>query len=151
MNYLVNLLKQVLYYDYMNTSTASKTDAYIPGVCNINHAEIAYRKKAGYLGIAIFVVILAVMLTLGINRYARLALFVPAFLAAIGFLQARNRFCVGYGAAGQQNASEGSAKASVVADKAAVSKDKQRAQQMNLQAAGIAAATAIVCVLIPSF
>jgi hypothetical protein len=135
----------------MNTTPAPQTDAYIPGVCNINHAEIAYRKKAGYLGVALFVVILAVMLALSVNRYARLALFIPAFLAAIGFLQAKNRFCVGYGAAGQQNASDGSPKASSVTDTAAVATDKRRARQMNLQAAGIAAVAALVCVLIPTF
>lgn len=141
----------MLYNWLMNTTTTPQTDAYIPGVCNINHAEIAYRKKAGYLGIAIFVVILVFMLVLDINRLARLALFVPAFLAAIGFLQAKNCFCVGYGAAGQQNASEGSAKASVVSDKAAVSKDKQRARKMNLQAAGIAVLVAVISLLLPAF
>ena len=47
----------------MSSPTAAPA-AYIPGVCNINHAEIARRRMAGYIGLAIFVVMLAVLLFL---------------------------------------------------------------------------------------
>jgi hypothetical protein len=129
------------------TSTTS-ADAYVPGICNINHAEIAYRRKAGYAGLVAFVVIAAVLFGLSANRYTRLVLFLPAFIAAIGFLQAKNKFCVAYGAAGQQNATDGVAKAIAVADKAARAKDKQRARHMNLQAAGISVLITALFVLI---
>jgi hypothetical protein len=55
------------------TSTTS-ADAYVPGICNINHAEIAYRRKAGYAGLVAFVVIAAVLFGLSANRYTRLVL-----------------------------------------------------------------------------
>ena len=126
------------------------TESYVPGVCNINRAEIAYRRKAGYFGLGLFIVVAIVFIALGINRWAYLILFVPAFIAAIGFLQAKNRFCVAYGAGGQQNATEGSAAATKVTDMLAAKKDKQRARQMNLQAALLAiVATALSVGLLP--
>lgn len=125
----------------------SSSPAYIPGVCNINHAEIAYRRKASYVGLALFVIVAIVLFALDINRWARLILFVPAFIAAIGFLQAKNKFCVSYAASGQQNATDGSKSASTVSDAAAHGKDKARAQAMNTQAA-LAAVVATAIALI---
>ena len=133
----------------MSTTTTTES-AYIPGVCNINHKEVAYRRKAGYFGLGFFVVIAAAFLALAVNRWFYVLLFVPAFVAAIGFLQAKNKFCVAYGAGGQQNADDGSEKARNITDTDAVSKDKKRSRQMNLQAAGIAViATAAAVVLLP--
>ena len=136
----------------MNTPTTSPTaDAYIPGVCNINTAEIAQRRKIGYIGTAIFVVLLIAMVALGLNRYIRIALLLPGILAASGFLQARNHFCVGYAGAGQQNASEGSTSASDILDAEAKAADKKRARTMNLQSVGIGVAAAAITLLIPVF
>jgi hypothetical protein len=124
-------------------------DAYIPGVCNINYEEIAYRKKSAKLGAALFVILLAAMLALGLGRWVRLALFVPAFLAAISYLQAKHKFCVAYGAAGVQNATEGSKSASAITDKAALAKDKARTRQLNAQAVGFAALATGLALLLP--
>jgi hypothetical protein len=135
----------------MNTPATPETDAYIPGVCNINTAEIANRRKIGYTGTAIFVVLLIAMLSLGLNRFIRIALVLPAILAASGFLQARNHFCVGYAGAGQQNASEGSATASDIADIEAKAIDKQRARKMNLQTIGIGLVITAIVLLLPNF
>jgi len=52
------------------------------------------------------------------------------FVSAIGFLQAKNKFCVGYAAAGLQNADEGSNDATKVLDTSAHTKDKQRTRKM---------------------
>jgi hypothetical protein len=134
------------------TQTASPvSDAYIPGVCNINHVEIAYRRKIGYIGLAVFIVLLAILLALPISRYTRIILFLPAFLGAEGFLQAKNKFCVGYAAAGKQNAAEGSDSALDIIEKEAIAKDKKRARQMNLQATAIGVIVTIVSLLIPVF
>lgn len=133
----------------MNTSTTSQTDAYIPGVCNINRAEIAYRQKAGYVITAIFIAMLIAMIALNLPVLARLVLFLPGMLLADCFLQAKNKFCVGYGAAGQHNANDGG-KATTIADKAAVAKDKARARQINLQAAGIGVLLTLLALAIPA-
>lgn len=128
------------------SDTTAQT-GYIPGVCNINRAEIAYRRKAGYFGLGLYVIIAIALFALGVSRWARLILFVPAFIAAIGFLQAKNKFCVAYGAAGQQNAVDGSPKAQSVTEQAAIAKDKARARTMNTQAALIALAAAAVMLI----
>lgn len=131
------------------TPTASASDSYIPGVCNINREEITYRKKAGWVGVAIFVVALVLFLAFGTSRWFHLLLFFPAFLAAIGFLQAKNKFCVSYGASGKQNASAGSKTASDVTEANAKKIDKARARKMNSQAAVIALVIALVTLAIP--
>lgn len=124
-------------------------EAYVPGVCNINRSEIAYRRKAGYVGLGVSLILAVALFGLGVSRWYRLVLFLPLFIAAIGFLQAKNKFCVAYGANGQQNAAEGSAKASEISDQAAKAKDKHRARTMNLQAALLALLGAALAVVLP--
>ncbi|MDB5175826.1 MAG: hypothetical protein JWM81_684 [Candidatus Saccharibacteria bacterium] len=130
-------------------TTATQPDAYIPGVCNINHQEVAKRRRLGYIGTAAFIVLLALLLAIGANRYIRLVLFFPASLAISGFLQARNKFCVGFAAAGQQNAAEGSEQASAITDSAALAFDKARARKMNLQTALYAVIVTLLTLVIP--
>lgn len=120
---------------------------YVPGVCNINPAEIEQRRNAGHLGLAIFIIVLAVMIALSLDRWLRLLLILPAILAASGYLQAKNKFCVGYGAAGLQHADLDDAAVKVASE--AVAKDKRRARQMNLQALLIGIAAGLVTLLIP--
>ncbi len=127
---------------------ASSDTNYVPGVCNINTKEIAYRKKAGYFGLGLAIIIAAALFVLNLNRYTRIVLIVPIFIAAIGFLQAKNKFCVAYGAAGTQNADDGSETATAVSDTSAVKADKNRAQKMNLQALAISVLLTTLFVLI---
>ncbi len=125
----------------------SQESTYIPGVCNINKEEIAYRKKAGYFGLGASVVVITILLVLDANQYLRLIAFFPVFVTAIGFLQAKNKFCVAYGAAGKQNATDGG-KVSQIKDRLAISGDKVKARRMNLQALAISLVATIVLVLI---
>jgi predicted nucleic acid-binding Zn ribbon protein len=127
----------------------SDTVAYVPGVCNINTEEIASRRKVGHFGLIMFVVLLIIMLVANISHLYRVILFLPAFVASIGYLQARNKFCVGYASAGQQNASEGSKKASNIIDQRALTTDKQRARIMNLEAFCITVVITIVAIVLP--
>jgi hypothetical protein len=123
--------------------------AYIPGVCNINRAETAQRRMIGNIGLAIFVIFLIGFLLLDVNRIVRIVLFLPAVLAASGYLQARNHFCVGYASAGKQNASQGSAVASDITEDSAKASDKKKARRMNLQSAAIALLATAVALLLP--
>lgn len=129
-------------------SQASTQTDYIPGVCNINHAEIAYRRKAGYYGLVATLIVFGVLYTFDVNSWFRLVIFASAFVATIGFLQSKNKFCVAYGAAGTQNATDGSEVATSVTDKKAVLRDKIKARSMNLQAVVIAAGVALFACLI---
>lgn len=111
---------------------------YTPGVCNINHDEIVQRRKAGQLGLGLGLLILATVLSFELAWWWSVVAWPMLFVAAIGYLQAKNKFCVGYAAAGLQNATDGQAKASEVVDAQAKKLDKARAKSMNLQAAGMA-------------
>ena len=112
----------------------SATSDYVPGVCNINHSEVAYRKKAAYFGVIVTIILFGALYLLDVQAYSRIILFLPIFIAIIGYLQTKNKFCVAYGASGKQNAREGSKTAEEVADTDARRKDKQRANTMNIQA-----------------
>lgn len=79
-----------------------KNITYAPGVCNIDATEIQQRKYTGYTGlfITVFVVVISLIHDWGsIATFA--AAFLPSFLAALGFLQARSAFCADYGLRGK--------------------------------------------------
>ncbi|MBC7512462.1 hypothetical protein H7142_02265 [Candidatus Saccharibacteria bacterium] len=124
--------------------------AYIPGMCNINTAEVAYRRKAMWFGIGFSVALLIGLLALNAPWWVRiLVLFVPVYIGAIGYLQVKNRFCVSYGTKGQQNANEDSDDPSNVgAENASV--DKKKARTMGIQALGITVAVLTAVSLIPT-
>jgi hypothetical protein len=70
---------------------------YVPGLCNIGPAERARRLRQGFAGVVTFAVLAVVLVVTGSGPWSYLVLFLPAYLAAIGFIQAAHRFCVGYG------------------------------------------------------
>ena len=78
-------------------------------------------------------------------------MFIPIFIAAIGYLQTKNKFCVAYGSSGRQNASDGSSAAQVVEDSDAIAADKKKSRDMNLRALAISAALTILILFIPNF
>ena len=127
-----------------------KTD-YIPGICNINTSEIAYRKKAMILGYFIAGAIFAVIMVVGWSVWARaLVVFLPLYVGVINNLQVRNKFCVSYAASGRQNATDGVTVAQDVTDEAAKQSDKQKARRMNLQALAISLIILALSLLIPA-
>jgi len=122
---------------------------YVPGVCNINHKEIALRRKVGYWALVVFAVVFGLLLASSASVWWRLFLITPAFIAALGFLQAKNKFCVMYAADYKQNASEGSKSARTVTDKLARAADAKRARQLNLQAFAVTGVVIAIVFLIP--
>jgi hypothetical protein len=79
------------------------TDGYIPGVCNIGRAEVRWRTAMGWLGLVCTVGLWGFFIYAKASPSARLWVFGPALMAAIGFLQARRGFCVKYGLGGVFN------------------------------------------------
>ncbi|HEY0965701.1 MAG TPA: hypothetical protein VGE13_04455 [Candidatus Saccharimonadales bacterium] len=124
---------------------------YIPGVCNINRAEIAYRRKAMWFGVVLTLVIFVLLLLAHVSGAFRLVLFVPLYIASIGYLQVKNRFCVAYGTSGKQNAGEHSTSSTDVDDQEALKADKKKSLRMNLQAFVVSATLTILAVLLPAF
>jgi hypothetical protein len=78
-------------------------DEYIPGVCNIGQAEIKMRRIVGWVGAAVSVAMWAAFTMSGVPAAWHLTLFLPAFVAAIGFLQAAWHFCAKFGLGGVFN------------------------------------------------
>jgi hypothetical protein len=79
------------------------SNTYVPGVCNIGRAEIKHRLLIGWLSLAACVVFWAAFRVFKIPAAGRLVLFLPASMAATGFLQAAWHFCAKFGLGGVFN------------------------------------------------
>ena len=117
---------------------ALKND-YLPGSCNIGPAEIRRRVRAGWAGAALTAIACAGLLIADVEPAWHLVLFLPALAAAIGFVQARNRFCVYFGFAALFNFSDLGQQAKIV-DRDARQRD--RAQAWRLLAVSVLIASA---------
>ena len=78
---------------------------YVPGACNIGPEEIARRQRVARIGLVATVALALALLALGVGVGSPTRLFVglPLTGAAIGWIQARRRFCMAYGLAGTFN------------------------------------------------
>lgn len=120
---------------------------YIPGICNINPVEVRRRQMIGRVGFGVFVVFVILLVVFHAPWYFRTVVFIPAFLACTGYLQARNKFCVGYAGAGQQHADDGEVVA--ITEESALKADRAKARMMNAQAFVTAAVVAAIFAVIP--
>jgi len=75
-------------------------NVYVPGVCNIGGAEIRERLRFGWGGLVVTVVLAAAFFVFRVPAPWRFFLFLPATLAAVGFLQAAFHFCANFGMRG---------------------------------------------------
>ena len=83
--------------------TRDISQQYTPGVCNIGSAERRQRRLGGILGSVVTILIFIVLVITDAHWAWRLILIIPASVAAIGFLQDRMHFCVGFGMQGLFN------------------------------------------------
>lgn len=121
---------------------------YQPGACNIGPAEIARRRRAGYAGLAATALLCAGLLAIDAPAAARLLVALPLAGGAMGFLQARFRFCAAYGMSGVRNLG---ALGSVdrVEDPGARRADRNRALLIGGAAAGIGLLGGVLFALLP--
>ncbi|OGU80592.1 MAG: hypothetical protein A2499_03765 [Stygiobacter sp. RIFOXYC12_FULL_38_8] len=105
------------------------TNNYIPGVCNIGKDEINKRKRAGIVGLILTVLTHSLFVYFEVSKGVRFLTFIPAVISAIGFLQARMRFCAYYGLAEMFNY-DSLGKSNKVNNNEFVRKDKKRARQI---------------------
>jgi hypothetical protein len=82
---------------------ATTHNVYIPGVCNIGHAEISQRLRFGWGGLAVTVILAAAFFVFRVSAPWRFFLFIPAASGATGFLQAAFHFCAAFGMRGVFN------------------------------------------------
>jgi uncharacterized membrane protein len=124
----------------------NKTTKYIPGICNINPKEVRRRRTIGIIGLVAVVVIAGLSSALNVPLVLRVVIFIPAFIMATGFIQAKTKFCIGYASAGMQHTGDESRH---IEDERAVQLDKQRAKKINIQAFFIAATITAILLLLP--
>jgi hypothetical protein len=113
---------------------------YIPGTCNIGRHEIAKRNRLAIAGLVLFVMYAMIIYFLSLEREWRLLIFIPAFITAYGFLQARMQFCAALGFKGLSRMGT-----DVASHGDHISRDRKRAVKIIIYAFVAAAfATAIV-------
>jgi hypothetical protein len=129
-------------------ASSPQPTTYEPGVCNIGPAEIARRRRAGHVGLVATAGLLAVLLLLDAHPLTRLALVLPATIAASGYLQAHLKFCAGYGQLGVFNFGPlgGTER---ITDNDALARDRRRARQISLASFIAAAIVGVIAVLLP--
>jgi len=123
-------------------------DRYQPGVCNIGPAEIARRRRAGIVGSLMTLGLLIILVALDAPPLFRLVLFLPAAVAASGFIQARLKFCAGFAARGIFNFG-GSGDSVEIVDHEARARDRRRGREISFASFAIGAAVALLAVLLP--
>lgn len=84
-------------------SSNSVNSEYIPGSCNIGKGEIKRRQFVAIIGLLFTITTGVGLLTTDASTSAKLTIFLPAIIFAIGFIQARKKFCLAYGFAGTFN------------------------------------------------
>lgn len=80
------------------------SDQYTPGVCNIGESEIKFRRiTQGWGGFVLTIAIFSIIIFFQFSFYVYFLLFLPVIVAVLGFLQAKEKFCVQYARAGVSN------------------------------------------------
>lgn len=120
---------------------------YIPGVCNINPAEIRRRRYSGIFGIATALFGLIAFIYLHASWYYYIALFIPLFTGALGLLQAKHKFCVAYASTGKQHAD--STGVQTISNADARSTDQIKARLIYIKSFLIAASATFLLCFIP--
>jgi accessory gene regulator protein AgrB len=117
---------------------------YIPGVCNIGPAEIRLRKRLGWWGVLITIIVWALLVWLQLPVTWRIIIFLPVFFSANGFLQGFMHFCAGFGMKGVFNFGPAVGKTDTVSQAEFRKKDRRKAQQIFIYATLIGIAVVLV-------
>jgi hypothetical protein len=136
-------------HENRTNSMAATHNEYVPGVCNIGRKEVEMRRAMGWVSAAVGIALLVAAVALQASPAWRLALFVPAFLSALGFLQARRGFCVQYGLAGALNFGERIGRTSSVPANEHRRQDRRSALAIIAQAAAIATILSLAAYWLP--
>jgi hypothetical protein len=123
-------------------------EGYQPGACNIGPAEIGRRRRAGHVGLGATMVLLAGLVAVGAPRMSRGLVALPAAVSASGYLQARLRFCAGFGSRGIYNFGE-LGQTHRVEDDDARRRDRARSNQIGLASLATGVAVGLLAVALP--
>ena len=121
---------------------------YIAGACNIGPAEIKQRKAVAFICLALSIISLTFLISTNSDKGARLILFIPLSIFAIGFVQSRKKFCLAYGFLGTFNFGK-LGKVSKVADSESKKADRDTALKILLQSLILALGLTLIAYLLP--
>ena len=114
---------------------------YQPGVCNIGPAQQRRRLLLGIASLLLAVGLVAAVVAVGWPRWALLLSVFPLYGAAMGYLQYRERFCVGFAGIGVFDVGDGT---NQVLDEAALAADRKRAVRLNAKSVAVGVVGAVV-------
>jgi len=121
---------------------------YVAGSCNIGKGEIKRRQTIALLGVFLIFFSASTILGTDQGRSVRLSIFIPAMIFAVGFIQARKKFCLAYGLAGTFNFGKlGSI--SKVQNEEDKKVDRKTAINILIQSAALASAITLLFYLLP--
>jgi hypothetical protein len=122
--------------------------SYQPGVCNIGPAEIARRRRAGHVGLAVALVVLAILIVAHVPPILRLIVILPAAGSASGYLQAILKFCAGFGSRGIFNFGQ-VGQTETVTNPESVRRDTARARQIGIASLVVGIVAGLLAVALP--
>jgi hypothetical protein len=122
---------------------------YIPGTCNIGAGEIRRRQLVALIGFILLVVSAYGLISQKAPHSARLGLFAPAMIFAVGWIQSRRKFCLAFGLMGTFNFGK-MGQLSRVADKDQRAADRQTALSILGQSVVLALAITGLIYFIPA-
>jgi len=128
--------------------TDKSKSEYIPGVCNIGPAERRARRMAGWMGLGITAALWAIFMFTHTPQIWRFFVFLPASMAATGFLQSAFHFCAGFGMKGVFNFGPEVGKTDTVMEAEFRKKDRQQALFILFLSLLIGAVVGVAAVLI---
>ena len=126
-----------------------RTTHYIPGVCNIGRDEIRVRALTGLAGLFITAILLIILLVVHAPPVIRVIVFIPAFISALGFLQAYFHFCAYFGLRSLFNFEKAGTTPEEIWDDNMRRLDRRRAWTIIAYAALVAAGVTLVAFIIP--
>jgi hypothetical protein len=106
------------------------------------------RKRLGWWGLLITIVVWALLVWLQLPVTWRLIVFIPVFFSANGFLQGFMHFCAGFGMRGVFNFGPTIGKTDTVSQAEFRAKDRRKSQQIFLYAVIIGIVVALIAVFI---
>ena len=120
---------------------------YIPGSCNIGPSEIHRRYQTAIAGGVLYAISFAFLIATNQSTTVRLVSFPPAILAAVGYIQAKNRFCFAYGLMGVFNFDK-AGDVKKVKDPMDLKADRSNAAKILVKSFLLAAAMTAIVVLV---
>ena len=122
----------------------STSQLYTPGVCNINLAEVAYRKRLAYKFLSSVVVFVVVSVVFSFHYAAVSATFILSFIAILNYLQARDNFCVMYAKKKIYSSSQSLGDVDKITDEQDAKDDETKSHAMYMRSALISTIISLV-------